>query len=282
MSVDTFKPEVWAAALLTAMRKALVYGAFVNRDYEGEIKDAGDTVTVNSISRPTIGTYVPNVTTIVPEKLTTAQRKLVIDQAKYFAFEIDDVDKRQTKGDLLPEALEEAGYALADVFDQYIASLYTGVQSANALGTVAVKASEPLSFYDNVLVPLKVVLDEANVPFQGRWAVIPPWAHGRMLRDTRFIQADTTGKADPASVTGFIGHAAGFSLGASNNTPHPEGDDNIVMAGSNAAISAAEQIDKVEAYRPEDSFSDAVKGLQLYGSKLMRPDGIATCQASQT
>lgn len=281
MSVDTFKPEVWAATLLVAMRKALVYGALVNRDYEGEIREKGDTVTINSISRPTIGNYVPDVTVISPENLTTAQRKLIVDQAKYFAFEIDDVDKRQAAGELLPEALSEAGYALADVFDQFIASLYTGVQSANAIGTVAVKSSEPLTFYDNVLVPLKVVLDESNVPTEGRWAVIPPWAHGRLLRDDRFIRADASGR-EAASVTGHVGDAAGFHLAVSNNTPNPAGDDNIVLAGTNAAISAAEQINSVEAYRPESSFSDALKGLQLYGAKLLRPDGIATCQASQT
>jgi hypothetical protein len=281
MSVDTFKPEVWAAALLGAMRKALVYGHLVNRDYEGQIRDSGDTVTVNSISRPTIGTYVPNVTKIVPEKLTTAQRKLIVDQAKYFAFEIDDVDKRQIAGELLPEALSEAGYGLADVFDRFIASLYTGVQAANALGTVAVKASEPTKFYDSVLVPLKVVLDEANVPTEGRWVVVPSWGHGRLLLDDRFIRADASGK-DAASANGHVGEAAGFHIAMSNNTPAPEGDDNIVIAGTTGAISAAEQINDVEAYRPQDSFSDAVKGLELYGAKLMRPDGIATCQASQT
>src|SRR4051812_38369086 len=107
MSVDTFKPEVWAASLLVALRKSLVYGMVVNRNYEGEIAEYGDTVTINSVSRPAISTYVPNSTTIVPEALTTAERKLLVDQAKYFAFEVDDVDQRQTRGDLIPAALSE-------------------------------------------------------------------------------------------------------------------------------------------------------------------------------
>lgn len=281
MSVETFKSEVWAAALLVAMRKALVYGHLVNRNYEDEIREQGDTVTVNSISRPTVKKYVANQTTVVPEKLTTAQRKLRITEADYFAFEIDDVDEAQIAGELLPEALSESGYALADTFDQFIAALYTGVQSANDIGTVAVTAAAPTKAYDSVLVPLKVALDNANVPSEGRWAVVPSWFHGRLLLDDRFIRADASGKP-AASANGYIGEAAGFHLAMSNNTPAPEGDDNIVLAGTNAAMSAAEQISKVEAYRPEDSFADAVKGLELYGAKLMRPDGIATCQASQT
>lgn len=281
MSVDTFKPEVWAAALLASLKKRLVYGMLVNRDYEGEISEFGDTVTINSISRPAIATYTPNSTTITPEQLTTAQRKLIVDQAKYFAFYIDDIDARQVRGDLIPAAMAESAYGLADVADQFIAALYTGVQAANALGTIAVVTGTPTNAYDLVLVPLKVKLDEANVPQEGRWCVIPPWFHGRLLRDDRFIRADAAGRA-AASASGFVGEAAGMQIHVSNNTPAPGGDDNVVIAGTNGAISFAQQISKVEAYRPEDGFEDAVKGLSLYGGKLVRPDGIATCQASQT
>lgn len=282
MSVDTFKPEVWAAALLVALRKALVYGSVVNRDYEGDISEFGDTVNINSVSRPTISDYTANSTVITPENLTTAQRKLLIDHAKYFAFEVDDIDARQVRSDLIPQAMSESAYALADVADQFIAGLYTGVNSANAVGTVAVTTAAPADAYDKVLIPLKVKLDEANVPTEGRWCVAPPWLHGRLLRDDRFIRADASGDSNPASVSGHVGSAAGFEISVSNNTPNPSGDDNIVMAGYRGAISYAEQIKKVEAYRPESSFSDAVKGLHLYGAKLVRPDGIATCQASQT
>jgi N4-gp56 family major capsid protein len=281
MSVDTFKPEVWSAVMLDSLKKSLVYGDLVNNQYEGEISDFGDTVTVNSISRPTIGTYTPNSTTVTPQQLQTAQRKLLIDQAKYFAFSVDDVDARQARGDMLPAALSEAAYGLADTADQFLAGLYTGVQSANALGTIAVTTAAPLDAYDKVLVPLKVKLDEANVPLQNRWCVIPPWLHGRLLRDDRFIRADASGEAS-AAINGRVGRAAGMDIRVSNNTPFPGGDDNIVIAGYRGAISFAGQINSVEAYRPQTGFSDAIKGLQLYGGKLMRPDGIATCQASQT
>jgi hypothetical protein len=283
-SVDSFTPEIWAKKILSSLKKAIVIAApgVVNRDYEGEISDQGDTVNINSISRPTIGTYTKGTTEIVPEQLTTAQRSLVIDQAKYFAFEVDDIDRRQNAGDVLPEAMQEAAYGLADVADQFVeALLRAGVDGGNALGAVAVATASPTAFYDNILVPLKVLLDESNVPTEGRYCLIPAWGHGRLLRDDRFIRADASG-GPAASRNGIVGEAAGFSLRVSNNLPVVTGDDSSVIAGHPMAASYAEQINKTEAYRPENSFSDAVKGLHLYGAKVTRPTALATALASKT
>ncbi|MFJ8110433.1 P22 coat protein - protein 5 domain protein [Streptomyces sp. NPDC096132] len=284
MSITRFRPEIWSAKLLVALRKELVYAGpgMVNRDYEGEIQDAGDTVRITSISRPTIGTYTPNSTTITPEELTDAQRTLVVDQSKYFAFKVDDVDKRQAKGDVMPQAMSEAAYALADVVDQYVASLYTQAQAANQLGTISVPVANPEYFYSKIVVPLKVALDNANVPAQGRWMIVPPWLEGRALLDPNFINADRSADQGSALRNGLIGRAGGFSIYASNNAPNPTGDDYVVTAGNSTAISFAEQINKTEAYRPESSFSDAIKGLALYGAKVIRPDALATAIASQT
>src|SRR6266571_5110535 len=115
MSITRFRPEIWSANLLVALRKALVYGSpnVVNKDYEGEISEYGDTVRITSISRPAIGTYVPNQTTIAFPELTDAQRTLVIDQAKYWSFSVDDVDARQARGNVMPQAADEAAFALA-------------------------------------------------------------------------------------------------------------------------------------------------------------------------
>lgn len=285
MAITQFIPEVWAAELLSSLKASLVYAqtGVVNRNYEGEISESGDTVRITSISRPTIGTYNKGTTTIVAEQLTDAQRSLLIDQAKYFAFEIDDIDMRQARngGGLMAEATQEAAYGLRDVADGFVSGLYTGVDGANNLGTIAVATGTPTAAYDDILVPLKVALDDAKVPLEGRWVVIPPWVHGRMLRDDRFIRADASGTTDGLR-NGQVGKAAGFSVLVSQNTPAPGGDDNVVIAGFPGAITYAEQIAKVEAYRPEDSFSDALKGLHLYGAKLIRPSGIAVATASQT
>ncbi|MFB7288983.1 P22 phage major capsid protein family protein [Actinacidiphila glaucinigra] len=284
MSIKRFRPEIWSAKLLVALRKNLVYAGpgMVNRDYEGEIREAGDTVRITSISRPTIGTYVPNVTVITPEELTDAQRTLVVDQSKFWAFKVDDVDKRQAKGDVMPQAMSEASYGLADVVDQYVASLYTQAQAANQLGTISVPVANPEYFYSKIVVPLGVALDQANVPAENRWMVIPPWLYGRALLDPNFINADKSGDGGTAFRNGIVGSSGGFTIMRSNNAPNPTGDDYVVTAGNGTAISFAEQINKTEAYRPESSFSDAIKGLALYGAKVVRPEALATAIASQT
>jgi len=276
----TFIPEIWSGLMLSSLKKSLVFAgpAVVNRNYEGEINNQGDTVRVRSVSRPTISTYTKGSTTITPEQLTDAQRSLVIDQSKYFAFEVDDIDAAQSPGGELDEGLMEAVYGLRDVADQYVAGLYTGAQAANQIGTVSVTSAD-LAYTQ--LRKLKVVLDEADVPDEGRYAVVPPWYHGLLLENNKFVDASAYGSTRPI-INGEVGEALGFRILKSNNCVNVTGDDWAVQAGVPGAIAYAEQINKVESYRPQDSFSDALKGLHLYGAKVMRPNAIATVIASET
>lgn len=279
MSVRNFVPEIWSSRLLVAVRKQLIYAGptVVNRDYEGDISEAGDTVRITSVSRPAVGNYVPGTTVITPEKLTTGQRTLTVDQSKYWAFSIDDVDARQAKGGLVPQAMSEAAYALADTVDQYVAGLYTQIQTANFLnaqGSPINTYGTPTDAYDKVLVPLRTRLGRANVPTAGRYAIVSPEFYASLLLDSRFIKVNESGGSDGLR-NGMVGRAAGFDIYESNNIPNPTGVVQVVTAGTNAAITFAEQINKTEAYRPESSFSDAVKGLALYGAKLVRPDHMA-------
>lgn len=282
MSINNFVPEVWAATLLTSLKKALIFAGpgIVNRDYEGEIANEGDTVRIVSISRPTVATYQKGSTSIQPEQLTDAQRALLIDQSKYFAFEVDDVDMRQSKagGKLMAEAAQEAGYALADVADQFVAGMYAGVDAANAITTTTIDTGDKA--YTG-LVNLRTKLTTANVPTQGRYVIVPPWYYGLLLQNNLFIRANEAG-TDTGLRNGYVGRAAGFDVLESNNSPLISGDDYAVIAGVPGAISFAEQIAKTEAYRPQDSFGDALKGLHLYGGKLVRPSALAVLTASQT
>jgi hypothetical protein len=276
MSIVNFRPEIWSANLLVATRKALVYGDCINRDYEGEISAAGDTVRITSIGRPTISSYVPNSTVINPEQVNDSQRTLVVDQSKFFAFAVDDVDARQAKGNVIPQSMNEAAYGFADVIDQYIANtMYTGIQTANQVGSITIAAGTPSDFYDKVLVPMKIKLDLANVPTEGRWINVRPEAHGALLRDARFVKVNESGTSEGLR-NGMVGRAAGFDIRVTNNAPNTTGSEYVTIAGTNAAYTFAEQINKVEAYRPQSSFSDAVKGLVLYGGKLVRPDFLAS------
>lgn len=286
MSVRNFVPEIWSSRLLVAVRKQLIYAGptVVNRDYEGDISEAGDTVRITSVSRPAVGNYVPGTTVITPEKLTTGQRTLLVDQSKYWAFSIDDVDARQAKGGLVPQAMSEAAYALADTVDQYVAGLYTQIQTANFLnvqGSPIDTYTTPTDAYDKVLVPLRTRLGRANVPTAGRYAIVSPEFYASLLLDSRFIKVNESGTSDGLR-NGLVGRAATFDIYESNNIPNPTGDTQVVTAGTNAAITFAEQINKTEAYRPESSFSDAVKGLALYGAKLVRPDHMAAAFINPT
>lgn len=276
MAYNKFKPEIWSALLLVALRKALVYSVFTNRDYEGEIAEAGDTVRITSLGRPTIQNYIPGTTVIAPETVADSQRTLVVDQSKYFAFQVDDVDKRQAKGGIIEQLKDEAAFAFGDVVDQYLASFYTSIQAANQLGSITVNsATTPTDAYDKVLVPLKVKLDKANVSTAGRAIVVTPELHGCLLRDQRFVSFGTSDNKSTLE-NGLVGRASGFNIALSNNAPNTTGQEFAVIAGNNRAITFAEQINKTEAYRPQSSFSDAVKGLLLYGAKNVRPDSLAS------
>lgn len=279
MAVDTFIPEVWAAGLMVGLRKNLVLAGpdAINRDYEGEIRERGDTVHIGALTRPTISNYVKNVTVIDPQTLTTTDQTLTIDQAKFFAFEVDDVDKRQAKGDLMGKSMQRAGYQMASVIDRYLASFYTAIPSGQVLADWAVSGTDEEAWgkqaYFN-LVDLGVLMDEKDIPKEGRYAVIPAWYNGLLQRNPNFTRLSEYGST-AVLLNGEVGRAAGFKLLVSNNTPAPTGSTNFVQAGVADALSMVHQITESEAYRPEAGFQDAVKGLDVYGAKLMRPDMVA-------
>lgn len=284
MAINNFIPEIWAAQLQTSLKKALVFGSpsVVNRNYEGEIAGGGDTVRITSISRPTVAAYVKNTTTITPETLTDAERALKVDQAYYFAFEVDDIDMRQAKsgGALLNEAAIEAAYALADTADQYLYGLLsTGAATANVIGATAI-TTQALAL--TAILSLKTKLDVANVPTQGRYIVAPPWFVNKLIDGSALSSVANAG-TDESLRNGLVTRVHGFDLLQSNNIPagfNSQADDYCVIAGHPSAVTYAEAINKVEAYRPENAFSDAIKGLHLYGAKVTRPSAIATLQAS--
>jgi phosphoribosylformylglycinamidine (FGAM) synthase PurS component len=293
VSIRNFVPEVWSANVDVALRAALIYAgpAVVNTEYEGTIRNQGDTVKVTSVGRPTIKDYVPGPggTQIQPEPINAGQRVFQVDQAKYFALEVDDVDRAQAMGDLMPVALNEAGYAAADVVDRYVASLHTQIPSGNSIGSVTVDLTSPTGgleaearrVYDEMVVPTGVLLDEMNVPEMGRYMILPPWLFGCLRRDPRFIEAHKSANA-AALRTGEVGNAAGFTFYKSNNVPQPTPGSYVLQAGTNRAITFANAITEIEAYRPESSFSDAVKSLMVYGAKVFRPDSIVKLTAVRT
>jgi len=273
MAITNFVPEVWAAELLVALEKSLVYAApgVVNRDYEGEISQFGDTVHITGLAEPTINTYTPH-TDINIEDVDDNTQALLINQAKYFAFEVDDLERRQARngGAVLTEQARKAAYKLRDTADQYVASLMAAATTPGS----EVSISSSSEAYD-LLVDLSVALDEANVPSEGRWVIVTPAFHGHLLKDSRFVAAGDAAAASTRA-NGVVGTAAGFTVRKSNNAPAGATTGKLIIAGYPGATTYAEQIVSTEAFRMEKRFADGVKGLHLYGSKVVRPTALAS------
>lgn len=275
MAVTNFIPTIWSARLNEGFKKALVYGNCVNNDYEGEIKGAGSTVKINSVGAVTIDNYDKSTGINKPQELDSSQSTLTIDQAKYFNFQVDDIDKAQANVDLLDAGIKEASYGLANVADQYIANFYTEVKAGNTIGDDTTPIVPSITNAYDYLIDLGVILDENSVSEIDRFVVVPSWFYGLLLKDPRFT------KEIDIMRTGFVGNIDNMAVYKSNNVPNTSGEKYKIIAGQKSAISFAGQVDSVEAYRPESQFSDAVKGLQVYGAKCIKPEGIAVLTANR-
>ena len=278
-----FIPTVWASRLLTALGSALVYGqaGVCNRDYEGEIRKSGNTVKIASIGDVTIDDYTKDTDIGDPETLTDEEQTLLIDQSKYFNFYVDSVDRAQQNVNVLDEAMRRSAWKLRDLSDTFLAATMEAVVPAgNKIGsTVTPKVPTKDDAYE-YLVDLSVLLDEANAPIDGRFVVVPAWFHGLLLKDERFIKSGTR-RSDEAIRNGEVGEAAGFSILKSNNVPNTTGTKYKIMAGHSIATAYVEQIVDVQTYKPEKRFGDAVKGLHVYGAKVVRPTNLAMLIASK-
>ena len=286
MATTTFIPEIWSARLLYALDKAHVATNLVNREYQGIIANQGDTVHINSIGAITVKDYTKNTDIADPEALTTTDQTLVIDQCKYFNFQVDDVDNAEVAGDLIDTAMGRAAYSLADVADAYLLkTIAAGAASGNTVGA----ASAPIALtsanvYENI-VKLRTKLDKANVPNPGRTIVVPPEVYALLLMDDRFAKSDAAA-GQSALLNGEVGRVAGFTVYMSNNVRTGTGTDTgktpyfEITAQVSTATTYAEQIIKTEAYRLEKRFADAVKGLHVYGAKVTDSSQIAKLIAS--
>lgn len=278
MAVDGFRPTIWSAEILVALRDKLVYGGLCNRNYEGLIQNAGDTVKVTSIGDPAVRSYSEHGT-ITWDELADSQQSLLIDQADYFAFKVDDIEAAQNIDGFVEEASRGAAFNLAVEVDSYVSSImYTAVNGgANDLGSKTADISDNSAY--GILVDLRTKLVASNTPMDGRWVVVPPELYAALLQDNRFIDASASGSTD-ALRSGFVGRAAGFDVFESNTVPVETAGVWSVIAGHPIACTFADQIAKTEALRIEDSFEDGIRGLHVYGSKVLRPECLALASVS--
>ena len=314
MAFSNFIPEVWSARLLEHLAKAHVYAALMNRDYEGEIRGYGDTVHINQLSAISIYDYdggnLPD-----PENLDSAQTDLTIDMGRAFNFQIKDIDNAQSNPKLIDSAMQRASYDMNDTIDAWLGQLLAaGATAGNTLGSIDSPIVPTASNAYDYLVDLGTILSENNVPMLGRWVVVPPFFHGLLQKDERFV-GNGTGYNQAILEGGLVGSAAGFAIHVSNNAPNgykltsdesitsgkvyytvdskgvyrPVADPKVadiatyyeklsslkVLAGTNLAGSYAEQLVEIEPYRLEKNFSDGVKGLNVFGAKVVQPNALA-------
>lgn len=281
MAIDNFKPTIWSALIIDSLRKSLVFGDVANRNYEGEIRNGGEKVKILEIGDITVSDYSG---TVSYQDIQDASKYLLIDQKKYFAFNLDDVDKAQSSVDVMVRATEKASYKLRDTADQFIAGLYGEAGVTSGLGTTAsplTVTSAGASSTTSVKTLFSTIakeLDEANCPTEGRWIVVPPWLHQKILlaEDARLTVEN------PATTNGRVGTLWGFDVRMSNNVATASsGTVYKVMAGTSEAISYADQLVKIEALRRDASFAEGVRGLHVYGGKVVQNDALAVASVSE-
>lgn len=273
MSEDTtlhnFIPEFWSKKLAPKFDDAGVMMKCVNRNYEGEIKNAGDKVHIQGIGDITVNSYTSDAITY--QDLTSDQRDLEIDQKKYFAFAVPDIEKVQANVELVDKYTAKAKKAIELAKDTFLLSKRTDVASANILSDVSPTAS---NIYDT-FVDLRTVLREANAINQAGkaengkrpWVVVNPQIEKLIILSDEFTSRSTSA-TDKLIRDGAIFEYAGFDVFSATNLKKASGKIEI-LAGVDEAITYASQITKIEALRDKDHFQDLVRGLYVYGAKTV-------------
>jgi len=280
----SFIPTVWASRLLSALEKSIIYGQanVCSRAYEGEVRQSGNTVKIASIGDVTVSDYVKDTDIAAAEVLTDTEQTLLIDQQKYFHFCVDSVDRAQQNVDVLDEAMRHSAWSLREHTDRFLAGIMdAAVPAGNKIGSTATPKVPTKDDAYEYLVDLGVLLDENNTPTTGRFCIVPAWFHGLLLKDDRFVRSGTPA-GDRRLMNGEAGEAAGFTILKSNNVPNTAGAKYKIIAGHARATAHVEQILDLQAYKPEKRFGDAVKGLHVYGGKVIRDVHLAELIASKS
>ncbi len=261
MAITSFIPEVWSARLLDSLHGQLVFGGLCNRWYEGEIRQWGDTVHINSLQDITVRTYTPGEDIADPEQLSGSGSSLTIDHAVYCNFYLSDVDAAQARADVMDAAMRGAARRLAEDTENYL----LGVIRAGAGLTGTVASGQDLY---SAILDIKTAMDLRHVPRHRRCLVVPPTAEAELLKDARFVTAGGA-LAEHALADGAVARAAGFDIYVSTDL------SGEMVALTEEGVTFAQQIAGMEAYRREKGFDDGVKALSLCGAKVLQPDCVA-------
>lgn len=273
MAVTSFIPTIWYSKLLMALRPRLVGEAFVNHDVEGEVMYGGS-VKINRIGNVTLKAY--DGSSITYEDMDTSAETLNIDNIKYAAVQLDDVDAVQVRdgGQLMAKYTEEMARQVAENLDQAtFAEIAGAATSANTYGN----DTTPIAITDGasakkVLLKLKSLADRANVPVEGRRVACPPDFENALLADPYINIAPPT--AEDTLKAGYVGKLYGMEIYSSNNIPQTDGNNDQVILSHPMFTSEVNQLQKLEALRLQDSFKDAIRCLSVSGVKTVMKEGV--------
>ena len=294
-----FLPAIYSKKVLNFFRKSSVIEAVTNTDYTGEISSFGDSVKI--IKEPTITVHqYERGADVTATKLTDEETTLVVDTANAFKFIVDDIESKMSHVNFKEVAASSAAYALKDAFDAgVLASLVSGAadgsgttpnhvlgaDSATALaagvydgaGAIDLGTSDETDPLD-VLARMARLLDEQNVPEEGRYVVAGPAFYEQLSQSSsKLLNVDfNAGQGSIRNGLVTSGKLRGFSMYRSNNMPAQTNATGVIVAGHMSACATAQTITSTEVIRDPDSFGDICRGLHVYGAKVLRPEALVT------
>jgi hypothetical protein len=284
-----FSPTLYSKKAQLAFRKTSVVQAVTNTDYYGEISEFGDTVRIIKEPDITVNAYQRG-TTVTAQDLQDDDITLTVDQANYFAFRVDDIEKSQSHVNWEALASSRAGYKMRDAMDSEVLTHMTAqVPTAQLEGDASTPATIGHGTQD--FSPIQMInrfgrfLDMNDVPEEGRWLVCDP-VFLELLRDenSKLLDSDYAQEESNILRNGMVTRRPvyGFTLYKSRNLPvegsgamaSGSGNGNWLLAGHMSSTATAEQINKTESYRDPDTFADVVRGLHLYGRSVLRTEAL--------
>ncbi len=300
----TFIPEIWSGKLIEKFYAATVLAAISNTDYEGELKNQGDKVNIRTKPTVTISDYKADGL-LALQRPTASIVTLLVDQGKYFNTILDDVMDVQSDLNMLSIWSDDASEQMKITIDTAVLlGMLNGATAVTNRGTTAGKITAavnlgvtgtPLSVAArspsasqieviDLILRLGQVLDEQNIPETGRWVVMPTWI-ATLIKRSELRDAALTGDGSSILRNGRLGMIDRFTLYSSNLTPSGvaaglAAGEYAVYAGHAHALTFASQVTKVETLRSEMTFGTILRGLQIYGYKVL--DGTALAQAIVT
>ena len=291
-----FMPSVFSKKVLNFFRKASVAEAITNTDYAGEISAYGDSVKI--IKEPVITVYqYERGADVTQTKLTDQETTLVVDTANAFKFIVDDIETAMSHVNFKEVASSSAAYSLRDAYDEgIIATLFAGVSASSpnhilgsdnatdlAAGTFDGTGNLDIGFGSSEHDPIDVLshmarlLDEQNVPEEGRWFLADPAFYEVLVQSSKLLSVDyNAGQGSIRNGLVSTGKLRGFDMYKTNNIAAATNAAGKVIAGHMSAAATAQAITSTEVIRDPDSFGDIVRGLHVYGSKVLRPEALVS------